>query len=93
MKNGFVIVKIEGIREKNEYEVEMKSEVLSEIPYSVEYVRDENVAVGTEEIKREGRNGFTSETYRILKKGNIEISRELISKDLYNATSRIIAVN
>ena len=79
-----------GIKEKDEYEVELKSEVIEEIPYKINYIEDNTLEKGIENIKQQGAKGAKSVTYKILKKDGIEISREEISKDTYSALDRII---
>lgn len=90
VSNGIVTVGMYGIKEKDEYEVELKSEVIEEIPYKINYIEDNTLEKGTENIKQQGAKGAKSVTYKILKKDGIEISREEISKDTYSALDRII---
>lgn len=90
VSNGIVTVEIYGIQEPDEYDVELKSEVLEEIPYQVNYIEDDTLEKGVEQIEQMGTNGAKSVTYKILKKDGIEVSREEISRDTYSALDRII---
>ena len=65
-------------------------ETVSNIPYNIKYVDDSSLENGTEKIKQLGANGIIVNTYKIVTKNNIIVSKELISKDTYNAMDRII---
>ena len=45
---------------------------------------------GQEIVKTEGIDGKVSETYRILKQGDIIISQSLLSKDSYEPMDKVI---
>ena len=90
VSNGIVTVEIYGIQEPEEYDVELRSEILEEIPYQVNYIEDDTLQKGVEQIEQMGTNGAKSVTYKILKKDGIEVSREEISRDTYSALDKII---
>lgn len=89
-ENGICEVTMYGIKEEVEYEVVIQPIVLSEIPYSVQYIEDNTLEKGTEKVEQSGQNGCTSEAYRILKLNGEVISKTLISKDTYDPMPRIV---
>lgn len=90
VKNGVVTTEIYGIKEEKEYEVVIESTVTEVIPYTINYVKDYNLAQGREEIKQHGSNGAKSVTYKVVKYNGAVISRTLLSSDTYSALERII---
>ncbi|MDO5557366.1 MAG: VanW family protein [Clostridia bacterium] len=92
-KNGVVIISILGIKEDTEYQILIQSEILSVIPYETKYIEDNDVDKETAVIEQRGENGTITETYRVLKNGGNIISKELISRDVYNAIPEIIKVS
>ena len=88
--NGIVTISIYGIKEDNEYAVSFSTEILSTIPYTVKYINDSSLAKGTEKVKQVGANGMITETYIIKTLNGTVVSKELLSKDTYNAMPRII---
>ena len=89
-KNGVVTTSIYGMREEKEYEVVIESTVLEVIPYKVNYIKDNTLPQGTEEIKQYGSEGARSVTYKVLKYNGVIISKELLSNDTYSSLERII---
>lgn len=90
VNSGIVKIEIYGIKEDSDMNATFETETLSNIPYNIKYVDDSSLEVGTEQIKQLGANGIIVNTYKIVKKNNIIVSKELISKDTYNAMDRII---
>lgn len=89
-KNGICQIEIYGIKEDQEYEVEIQDKVTETIPYNTKYIETAELETGIEEEVQKGVNGYKSEAYRILKLNGKEISRTLLSKDSYNPLDRII---
>ena len=81
---------IYGIKEDNEYSVSFSTKTISSIPFTVKYVEDNTLAVGTEKIRQKGANGIITETYIIKSLNGKVISTKLLSKDTYNAMQKII---
>ncbi|MGN1300938.1 MAG: VanW family protein [Clostridia bacterium] len=90
MQNGIVTVNIYGIKEENEYEVEISTTILSYIPYDVIYENDSSLASGTEIVTQGGQKGCKSITYKILKQNGKEVSRSVLSTDTYSAMNKYI---
>lgn len=90
IQNGIATVNIYGIKEENEYEVEISTTILNYIPYSVIYEDDATLERGKEEVTQGGQQGCKSITYKILKQNGKEISRSVLSTDTYSAMNKYI---
>lgn len=90
VSSGIATISIYGIKQENEYSVSFETKTISTIPYTIKYVDDSTIANGTEKVKQKGANGVITETYIIKSLNGKVVSRELLSKDTYNAMQRII---
>ena len=90
VKNGLVKIAIYGIKEENEYEVELQTKILEDNPYTINYIDDKTLDEGVQIIEQYGSNGGKSETYKILKQNGVIISKTLLSTDTYSSLERII---
>lgn len=90
VSNGIATVSIYGIKEDNEYAVSFSTKTISSIPYTIKYVNDSSLNVGTEKVSQKGTNGIITETYIIKSLNGKVVSTKLLSKDTYNAMQRII---
>ena len=90
IQNGIATVNIYGIKEENEYEIEISTTILNYIPYSVIYEDDATLERGKEEVTQGGQQGCKSITYKILKQNGKEISRSVLSTDTYSAMNKYI---
>ena len=84
-------IKIFGLKENNEYDVEIQSYSTGSIPYKTTYTTDNSLTKGKTKVIQKGSNGARSVTYRILKQNGKVISKNLISKDTYQPHNQIIA--
>lgn len=91
-RGGLADIKIYGIREEVEYEVEIITKVLNYIPYKVIYQDDSKLAAGQQRVTQSGIQGCKSTTYRITKLNGQEVKREVLSTDTYDALNKIINV-
>lgn len=91
-KGGLAEIKIFGIREAVEYEVEVITEVLNYTPYNVVYQNDTSLAPGQQKVSQWGLQGCKSITYRIVSLNGQQVSKEVLSTDTYQALSKIIKV-
>lgn len=89
-KNGKCEVKIYGIKQDVEYNVELDVKVLGYTPYSVIYEDDPTMEVGKEKVSQYGANGCKSITYKIVKQNGVEISKTVLSTDTYKPMNKII---
>lgn len=92
-EDGVVTVNIYGIKQDDDYTVLIESKETSVIKQEIEYKEDDTIEKGKEVVERYGENGCTSETYKTLLKNGVVVSKETISKDTYNALSKIIRRN
>lgn len=90
VKNGVVTTEILGIKEEKEYEIIIENIVTEVIPYTINYVKDNTLEEGQEEIKQYGANGAKSVTYKIVKYNGVIVSKTLLSSDTYSPLERII---
>lgn len=91
-KNGVVKIDLYGIKEEEEYEVVIESEVISYIPNETEYKKDSTLASGKQVVEQVGFNGCKSKGYRILKKNGVVISKTLLSTDTYSPQNKVVRV-
>ncbi len=89
--NKKITVSIHGLREENDYDVEIVSYRTGTIPYKTTYTTDKNLKAGQTKIIQNGSNGATSVAYRILKQNGKEVSRQLLSRDTYSPHNKIVA--
>lgn len=89
-QNGIATISIYGNKEEVEYDVTLEVKQLSTIPTTTQYVEDSSLPVGTEKVKQAGANGVKTETYLVKSLNGKVVSREVISRDTYNAMPRII---
>ena len=89
-QNGIATISIYGIKEENEYTFKFSTKTVATIPFSVRYVEDESLDVGTEKVKQKGTNGLKTETYITKMLNGKVISTKLLSRDTYDAMERII---
>lgn len=88
--SGLAEIKIFGIKEEVEYEIEILSVVQSYTPYKVVYEDDSSLAPGVERVSQYGLQGCKSTTYRIRKLNGQEVSKEVLSTDVYDPLNKII---
>lgn len=92
VSGGTITVKIFGLKEENEYDVEIQSYITGYIQYKTINKNDANLNVGQTKVIESGSNGCKSVCYRILKQNGQVISKKLLSSDTYNPHNRIVAV-
>lgn len=86
-----VYIKIFGLKEDSDYEVQIQSYTTGSIPFKTTYTKDASLAPGEEKVVQNGSNGCYSAAYKILKKDGKEVSRTLISRDKYQPHNKVIA--
>lgn len=90
--NRKCVVKFYGLKESEEYDIEIVSYRTGSVPYRTIYTTDSSLAAGQQKVIQRGSNGAKSVAYRIRKKNGQVISKELLSKDTYDPHNQIIAV-
>lgn len=89
-KNGIATVSMYGIKEENEYTFSFSTKTVASIPSTTKYIEDFTLPVGTEKVKQKGANGLKTETYITKMLNGKVISTKLLSKDTYDAMTRIV---
>lgn len=86
-----VYIKIYGLRQEDDCEVEIESYRTGTVPYKTTYTTDSSLGAGETKVIQSGSNGATSVAYKILKQNGSVISKEVISRDTYQPHNQIIA--
>ena len=88
---GIATISIYGIKEEEEeYTFKFSPKVISTIPYQTQYIDDPTLPKGTEVVKQKGTSGKIVETYMTKLLNGKVVSTELLSRDTYNAMTRIV---
>ena len=89
---GTIHIEIFGLKEENEYEVEIESYITSYIPYSTIERPDATLPTGETRVVQSGSSGCRSVCYRILKQNGEVVSKDLLSSDTYSPHNKVVAV-
>ena len=92
VSGGTITIEIYGLKDPNEYDVEIQSYITSYIQYKTIEKKDASLPVGTAKVLQSGSNGCRSVCYRILKQNGNVISKTLLSSDTYSPHNKIVAV-
>lgn len=91
--NKKITIQIYGLKQDDDYEVEIELQKTGTIEYKTTYTTDTSLKKGQSKVIQKGSNGATSITYKILKKNGVVVSKEVISKDKYQPHNQVIARN
>ncbi len=89
---GTITTKIFGLKEENDYQVEIEAYITSYIPYRTITKEVPTLEAGQTKVIEAGSNGCKSVAYKILKQNGNVVSKTLLSKDTYNPHNRIVHV-
>ncbi len=89
-KNGIATVSMFGIKAEQEYTFTFSTKTVASIPPTTKYEEDATLPAGTEKVKRKGANGLKTETYITKSLNGKAVSTTLLSKDTYDAMTKII---
>lgn len=89
---GTITTKIFGLKEENDYEVEIETYITSYIPYKTITKNVSSLKSGQTKVIESGSNGCNSVAYRILKKDGKVVSKTLLSKDTYSPHNRVVHI-
>lgn len=89
-KNGIATVSMFGMKEEQEYTFTFSTKTVASIPPTTKYEEDATLPAGTEKVKRKGANGLKTETYITKLLNGKAVSTTLLSKDTYDAMTKII---
>ena len=87
---GVAEVRIFGIKQDVEYEIEIVPTVLNYTSYKVVYEEDASLKPGEEKVEQSGMRGCKTITYKITKLNGQEILKEVLSTDTYDPMNKII---
>ena len=87
---GIAEMKIYGVKEENECDIKIETEILSTIPYSVKYVDDSSLDAGVEVVKQNGAVGYKTVAYKVCRLNGTVVSKTVLSNDTYSAMTKII---
>ena len=90
VSDGVVEMKMMGVREETEYEIELETEYIDTLSWGVSYIDDPNMDAGEEYVKQYGSSGYNTVTYKVYKLNGEEVNREVLSYDTYDAMTKII---
>lgn len=90
---GSLTISLYGTKEEREYDIDIESHVIEEIFPKTEYIKDNSLEEGKEEVVQGGTSGCISEAYLVKKFDGKEIERKLLSRDVYSSINKIIKVN
>ena len=85
-----VIFRIVGTNDNPGRTIELVSEVKSMTPYNTVYIDDPDLFAGVEVVKQEGKEGYTVDTYKIVKNGDEILSNTLIHRSTYRPLTKQI---
>ena len=89
-RNGILTIEIWGIPEKEEYVIELSSEVTDIIVCNTKYIYDKKLAKDEEIVDTIGANGAKSIAYKTVMKNGVIVSKTVLSEDSYNPMTRTI---
>lgn len=90
VQNGIATVDIYGIKEEEEYNIELETRTVATIPFSTQYIDDASLEAGKEVVTQKGANGLQTETYIIKSLNGKVVSKNLLTKDTYTPMQRIV---
>ena len=90
VQNGIATVDIFGIKEEEEYSIELETRTIATLPFSTQYVDDASLEAGKEVVTQKGANGLQTETYIIKSLNGKVVSKNLLTKDTYTPMQRIV---
>lgn len=89
-KNGILTIEIWGIPEKEEYVIELISEVTDVIVCNTKYKYDSKLGKDEEVVETIGANGAKAKAYKTIMKNGVVISKTVLSEDSYNPMTRVV---
>lgn len=90
--SGRVSFNIYGLKTDDDYQVKIVSSEVAPVPFTTQYQNDSSLPSGTQKVIQAGSNGCKTQTYKILYKNGVEVSRTLINSDTYKPHNQVVAV-
>lgn len=92
LNSGVITISICGVKEKNEYSVDIVVETTQVDDFETVYEYSSSLAPGTQYIKQTGKYGYKCSTYRVLSQNGKVVSKTLISTDTYKPQKQIVVM-
>lgn len=93
VNSGIITISICGIKEENEYDVDIVVETTQKDDFEIVYEYSSSVPEGTEIIKQTGKYGYKCSTYKVLYQNGKLVSKTLLSTDTYKPQKQIVQVH
>lgn len=93
INTGVISISICGVKEENEYTVDIIVETTQKDDFETVYERSSSIPEGTEIIKQTGKYGYKCSTYRVLYQNGRLVSKTLLSTDTYKPQKQIVQVH
>lgn len=90
--SGRVTFNIYGLKTNDDYQVKILSYKVGTVPFSTQYQEDSSLPSGTKKVIQSGSNGCKTQTYKVLYKNGVEVSKTLISSDTYKPHNQVVKV-
>lgn len=92
VSNGVAKFFIYGIKEENEYDVKIIPVTTETRAFTTQTIVDYTMTPGTSKVTQNGASGCKVTTYKEVYLNGVQISREVISNDVYQVMTRIVKV-
>lgn len=92
VQGGVATIQIWGLKEEVEYDITIETKKTATIPYTTQYVQDASLPAGQQKVVQQGNNGRKVEAYKVKRLNGQVVSTTLLSKDTYNAMTKIVHV-
>lgn len=87
-----LITNIYGDKEESTEKIEMETEILKEIPPTINYKKDSSKSLSYKKIEKESKTGYKANVYKVtIDKGKV-IKRELLHYDYYKPVNGVIII-
>lgn len=90
--NGIAEFTLYGIQEEKEYEVRIIPVTTATIPFTVQTITDPSLQPGQMLVSQAGASGSKVTTYKEVYLNGAQISRDILSNDVYKVMTRIVRV-
>lgn len=93
LNSGVITISICGVKEKNEYSVDIVVETTQVDDFETVYEYSSSLTPGTQYIKQTGKYGYKCSTYKVLSQNGKVVSKTLLSTDTYKPQKQIVIMS
>lgn len=90
LNSGVITISICGVKEKNEYSVDIVVETTQVDDFETVYEYSSSIPAGSQAIKQTGKYGYKCSTYKVLSQNGKVVSKTLLSTDTYKPQKQIV---